>query len=62
MRSGNRRRLNLPAAAFGNGTVDEKAGTPASLCEPLVTIVLGALAGGLVIAMYLPIIQPGNVV
>jgi len=28
----------------------------------LVIIVPGTLAGGLVIAMYLPIIRPGNVV
>jgi type IV pilus assembly protein PilC len=42
--------------------VDERIGTFASLCEPLVITVLGALVGGLVIAMYLPIIQLGNVV
>ncbi len=33
-----------------------------SLCELLVVAMLGALVGGLVIAMHLPIIQFGNVV
>ncbi|WP_414443847.1 type II secretion system F family protein [Burkholderia sp. 22PA0106] len=42
--------------------VDERIGTLTSLCEPLVVIVLGGLVGALVIAMYLPIIQLGNVV
>jgi type IV pilus assembly protein PilC len=42
--------------------VDEKIGLLSSLCEPLVIVVLGALVGGLVVAMYLPIIQLGNVV
>ncbi|MGN8133850.1 type II secretion system F family protein [Paraburkholderia sp. 22099] len=52
----------LDVAALADRQVDEKIGTLASLCEPLVIIVLGALVGGLVIAMYLPIIQLGNVV
>ncbi|AJK45003.1 type II secretion system F family protein [Burkholderia plantarii] len=42
--------------------VDERIGLLTSLCEPLVVIVLGALVGGLVVAMYLPIVQLGNVV
>ncbi|MBV8626497.1 MAG: type II secretion system F family protein [Paraburkholderia sp.] len=49
-------------ASLGDRQVDEKIGTLASLCEPLVIMVLGGLVGGLVIAMYLPIIQLGNVV
>ncbi|HXZ08091.1 MAG TPA: type II secretion system F family protein [Paraburkholderia sp.] len=49
-------------ASLGDRQVDEKIGTLASLCEPLVIVVLGGLVGGLVIAMYLPIIQLGNVV
>ncbi|ASL44485.1 Type II secretion system protein F [Burkholderia sp. AD24] len=49
-------------ASLSDRQVDEKIATLASLCEPLVIVVLGALVGGLVIAMYLPIIQLGNVV
>ncbi len=53
----------LDVASLGDRQVDEKIGTLASLCEPpLVIMVLGVLVGGLVIAMYLPIIQLGNVV
>ncbi|MEK6349134.1 MAG: type II secretion system F family protein [Burkholderia sp.] len=42
--------------------VDERIGALTSLCEPLVVIVLGGLVGALVVALYLPIIQLGNVV
>ncbi|MGF6567958.1 type IV pilus assembly protein PilC [Paraburkholderia sp. GAS333] len=52
----------IDIASLADRQVDEKIGTLASLCEPLVIVVLGALVGGLVIAMYLPIIQLGNVV
>jgi len=52
----------LDIASLCDRQVDEKIGALASLCEPLVIIVLGLLVGGLVIAMYLPIIQLGNVV
>jgi type IV pilus assembly protein PilC len=52
----------LDVAALADRQVDEKIGLLASLCEPLIVIVLGALVGGLVIALYLPIIQMGNVV
>ncbi|MFL9894808.1 type II secretion system F family protein [Paraburkholderia sp. RL17-381-BIF-C] len=52
----------IDVASLADRQVDEKIGTLSSLCEPLVIIVLGALVGGLVIAMYLPIIQLGNVV
>ncbi|CAB3749896.1 type II secretion system F family protein [Paraburkholderia solisilvae] len=52
----------LDVASLCDRQVDEKIGTLASLCEPLVIVVLGLLVGGLVIAMYLPIIQLGNVV
>jgi type IV pilus assembly protein PilC len=52
----------LDVASLCDRQVDEKTGTLASLCEPLVIAVLGLLIGGLVIAMYLPIIQLGNVV
>jgi len=33
-----------------------------SLMEPVIMVVLGALIGGLVIAMYLPIFKLGSVV
>jgi type IV pilus assembly protein PilC len=52
----------INVASFNDRQVDEKIGMLSSLCEPLVIIVLGTLVGGLVIAMYLPIIQLGNVV
>jgi type IV pilus assembly protein PilC len=52
----------LDVASLSDRQVDEQIGTLASLCEPLVIMVLGVLVGGLVIAMYLPIIQLGNVV
>jgi type IV pilus assembly protein PilC len=52
----------IDVASLSDRQVDEKTGTLASLCEPLVIIVLGTLVGGLVVAMYLPIIQLGNVV
>ncbi|HEY1998995.1 type II secretion system F family protein [Paraburkholderia sp.] len=52
----------IDVASLSDRQVDEKIGMLSSLCEPLVIIVLGTLVGGLVIAMYLPIIQLGNVV
>lgn len=52
----------IDVASLCDRQVDEKIGTLASLCEPLVIVVLGVLVGGLVTAMYLPIIQLGNVV
>ncbi|WP_321955620.1 type II secretion system F family protein [Paraburkholderia bannensis] len=52
----------LDVASLADRQVDEKIALVASLCEPLIIVVLGALVGGLVIAMYLPIIQLGNVV
>ncbi len=52
----------LDVASLADRQVDEKIGLLSSLCEPFVIVVLGALVGGLVVAMYLPIIQLGNVV
>jgi len=52
----------LDIASLADRQVDEKIALVSSLAEPLVIVVLGALIGGLVIAMYLPIIQLGNVV
>ena len=42
--------------------VDEAADGLASLMEPIIMVVLGALIGGLVIAMYMPIFKLGEVV
>jgi len=52
----------LDVASLADRQVDEKIALLSSLCEPLVIVVLGALVGGLVVAMYLPVIQLGNVV
>jgi type IV pilus assembly protein PilC len=57
--SGSLDSMLMDLATLGDRQVDDRIGTFASLCEP---VVLGALVGGLVIAMYLPIIQLGNVV
>ncbi|WP_375336526.1 type II secretion system F family protein [Caballeronia sp. EK] len=60
--SGSLDAMLLDLATLADRQVDERIGVFASLCEPIVIAVLGALVGGLVIAMYLPIIQLGNVV
>lgn len=49
-------------AALCERQLDARLDALAALGEPLIVIVLGALVGGLVIAMYLPILQLGNVV
>ncbi|MGS0895257.1 type II secretion system F family protein [Burkholderia stagnalis] len=49
-------------AALCERQLDAYLDALAALGEPLIVIVLGALVGGLVIAMYLPILQLGNVV
>ncbi|OXH94383.1 hypothetical protein CA830_01925, partial [Burkholderia multivorans] len=49
-------------ATLSEHQLDARIDTLAALGEPLIVIVLGALVGGLVIAMYLPILQLGNVV
>lgn len=49
-------------AALNNRLADERIAAISQLAEPLIIVVLGALVGGLVIAMYLPIIQMGNVI
>lgn len=41
--------------------VDDVVDNLSSLIEPLLMVVLGVLVGGLVIAMYLPIFQLGNI-
>ncbi|MCP4598126.1 type II secretion system F family protein [Neptuniibacter sp.] len=49
-------------ADFYEELVDNAVDNLSSLLEPLIMVVLGVLVGGLVIAMYLPIFQLGNVV
>ena len=49
-------------ADFYEEEVDEAADGLASLMEPIIMVVLGALIGGLVIAMYMPIFKLGEVV
>ncbi|WP_286239683.1 type II secretion system F family protein [Neptuniibacter halophilus] len=49
-------------ADFYEEQVDNAVDNLSSLLEPLIMVVLGVLVGGLVVAMYLPIFQLGNVV
>ena len=50
------------AALHYEEAVDNAVDNLTSLLEPLIMAVLGVLVGGLLIAMYLPIFQLGNVV
>ncbi|AOJ67642.1 MULTISPECIES: type II secretion system F family protein [Burkholderia] len=52
----------IDVAALCDRRIDEQIGVLANMCEPVVIVVLGALIGALVVAMYLPIVQLGNVV
>ncbi len=49
-------------AALNDRQVDERIARLTSLVEPLIMVLLGGLIGGLVIALYLPIIHLGNVI
>jgi type IV pilus assembly protein PilC len=49
-------------ASFYEEDVDNAVDNLSSLLEPMIMVILGVLVGGLVIAMYLPIFQLGNVV
>ncbi len=50
------------AADFYEEEVDEMVAGLSSLMEPLIIVFLGTIIGGIVIAMYLPIFQLGQVV
>jgi type IV pilus assembly protein PilC len=50
------------AAELYENEVDESARGLASLMEPAVIVVLGALIGGIVVAMYLPVFKLGAIV
>ena len=49
-------------ADFYEAEVDDAVDAMSSLMEPVIMVVLGTLIGGMVIAMYLPIIKMGQVV
>lgn len=53
--------LDKTASHYEN-TIDQMLDNLASLLEPLIVSILGVLVGGLVIAMYLPIFQLGDVI
>ena len=50
------------AADFFEAEVDQKIAVLASLMEPFIIVVLGSLIGGIVISMYLPIFELGQVI
>ena len=49
-------------ATFYEESVDNMVDNLTSLLEPMIMAILGVLVGGLLVAMYLPIFQLGNVV
>ena len=50
------------AAEFYEDEVDNSVSRLSHLMEPIITVVLGSLIGILLIAMYLPLFNLGNVV
>lgn len=52
----------LDCATLAEREVDEKLAIASACAEPLVVIVLGLAVGALVVALYLPVIELGNVV
>ena len=49
-------------ATYYENEVDNKVDNLTTLLEPMIMCVLGVLVGGLIVAMYLPIFQLGNVI
>ena len=49
-------------ADFFEQEVDDAVEALSSLMEPMIMVVLGVLIGGMVIAMYLPILKMGQAV
>ncbi|HMW73370.1 MAG TPA: type II secretion system F family protein, partial [Cellvibrionaceae bacterium] len=49
-------------ATYYEESVDNQVDSLTSLLEPMIMAILGVLVGGLLVAMYLPIFQLGNVV
>lgn len=60
--SGNLDGMLEKVADYYEAQVDNKVDNLTTLLEPMIMAVLGVLVGGLIIAMYLPIFQLGNVV
>ena len=50
------------AAVFYEAEVDEAVAGLSSLMEPIIIVILGTIIGGIVVSMYLPIFQLGQVV
>ncbi|ALM52831.1 type II secretion system F family protein [Halomonas huangheensis] len=48
-------------AEYYEEDVERRADTLTTLLEPLIIVVLGVLVGGLILSMYLPILELGNV-
>jgi len=60
--SGNLDEMLEKVAIHYEAVVDDMVDNLTALMEPLIMSVLGVLVGGLIIAMYLPIFQMGQVV
>ena len=60
--SGNLDGMLEKVADYYESEVDNKVDNLTTLLEPMIMCVLGVLIGGLIVAMYLPIFQLGNVV
>jgi len=60
--SGNLDEMLAKVAEHYEAVVDDMVDNLTALMEPMIMSVLGVLVGGLIIAMYLPIFQMGNVV
>lgn len=60
--SGNLDEMLSKVADHYEGVVDDMVDNLTALMEPMIMAVLGVLVGGLIIAMYLPIFQMGQVV
>ena len=60
--SGNLDEMLEKVADHYEGVVDDMVDNLTALMEPMIMAVLGVLVGGLIIGMYLPIFQMGQVV
>jgi len=60
--SGNLDEMLGKVAEHYEGVVDDMVDNLTALMEPMIMAVLGVLVGGLIIAMYLPIFQMGQVI
>jgi len=60
--SGNLDEMLSKVAEHYEGVVDDMVDNLTALMEPMIMVVLGILVGGLIVAMYLPIFQMGQVV